>query len=120
MSINVEYIAGALFVQHYAEEIGEKLHCRVQSTSTLLMNNVFTTVHIMWELIAEQKAGDRHEFTNSVRVQTTREFEENLAANNIPYEEARKSFQQGVDCHNHEEAPEFAASIQRKALKRGK
>ncbi len=36
MSINVETIGGELMVQHYVEDIGEKHHCRVLSTSDLL------------------------------------------------------------------------------------
>ncbi len=118
MSINVEDIGGALIVEHYIEDISEKLHCRVKSVYTLLMNNVFTTVHVIWELIAEHKEGDYHEFTDNVWVHTTKEFEEFLVSQKIPYEEARKNFQAGVDAHNAEEAPEFAASIQRLALKK--
>lgn len=34
LSINVEFVAGALIVEHYVEDISEKLRCRVQSTST--------------------------------------------------------------------------------------
>jgi len=37
MSINVEDIGGALIVQHYHEAICEKLHCRIVSTSDLLI-----------------------------------------------------------------------------------
>ena len=117
MSINVEYIAGALFIQHYVEDISERLRCRVKSTSTLLMNNVFTTVGVVWEVVVQSKQGDVHEFSDNVWVYTTKEFEEFLKAANMPYEEIRKGVQAGVDSHNAEEAPEFAASIQRKALK---
>jgi len=113
MSINVEYVASALFVQHYVEDISEKLRCRVKSTSTLLMNNVFTTVGVVWEVLVQPKQGDVHEFSNY----TTKEFEQFLEAANMPYEEITKGVQAGVDSHNAEEAPEFAASIQRKALK---
>ncbi|MEI9974640.1 MAG: hypothetical protein WDO73_22890 [Ignavibacteriota bacterium] len=118
MSINVEYVAGALFIEHYVEDVSEKLHCRVKSVSTLLVDNVFTTVHVIWELIVNHQEGDRHEFTDNVWVHTTKEYEQYLIDRKIPYEEARKGFQAGVDAHNAEEAPEFAASIQRKALKK--
>ncbi len=104
MSINVEFVAGTLFIEHYVEVISEKLHCRVQSVSTLLRNNVFTTAHVVWELIATHKEGDYHEFTDNVWVHTTKEFEGYLAAQNIPYEQAQKSFQAGVDAHNAEES----------------
>jgi hypothetical protein len=117
MSVNVEYVAGAVFVQHYVEDVSEKLRCRVKSTSTLLMNNVFTTVRVEWEVVVRPKQGDVHEFSDNVWVYTTKEFEEFLKAANMPYEEVRQGVQAGVDSHNSEEAPEFAASIQRKALK---
>jgi hypothetical protein len=117
MSINVEYVAGALFIERYVEDISEKLRCRVKSTSTLLMNNVFTTAGVVWEVAVQPQQGDVHEFSNGVWVYTTKEFEEFLEAANLSYEEVRKGVQAGVDSHNAEEAPEFAASIQRKALK---
>lgn len=118
MSINVEYVGGALIVEHYIEDVSERLHCRVQSTSTLLIDNVFTTAHVIWELIATPKGGDTHEFTNNVWVHTTEEFDKFLQARNLPYEEVRKNFQAGVDAHNAEETPYFAASIQRLALRK--
>ena len=96
MSINVEYIAGALFIQHYVEDISERLRCRVKSTSTLLMNNVFTTVGVVWEVVVQSKQGDVHEFSDNVWVYTTKEFEEFLKAANMPYEEIRKGVQAGV------------------------
>ena len=77
------------------------------------MNNVFTTVGVVWEVLVQPKQGDVHEFSNY----TTKEFEQFLEAANMPYEEITKGVQAGVDSHNAEEAPEFAASIQRKALK---
>jgi hypothetical protein len=117
MSINVEYIAGALFVQHYVEDVSERLRCRVKSTSTLLMNNAFTRVSVVWEVVTQPIQGDVHELSNNVWIHTTKEFEEFLEAAHIPYEEIRKGVQAAVDGHNAEEAPQFAASIQRKALK---
>jgi len=117
MSINVESIAGALFVQHYVEDISEKLRCRVKSTSTLLMNNAFTKVGVVWEVVVNPTQGDIHELSNNVWIHTTSEFEAFLEAAHIPYDEIRKGVQAAVDGHNAEEAPEFAASIERKALK---
>ena len=90
MSINVEYIAGALFVQHYVEDISEKLRCRVKSTFTLLMNNAFTKVGVVWEVIVQPTQGDLHELRNDVSIYTTKEFEEFLEATKMPYEEVAK------------------------------
>ena len=105
MSINVEYIAGALFVQHYVEDISEKLRCRVKSTSTLLMNNAFTKVGVVWEVVVQPTQGDVHELRNNVWIYTTKEFEEFLEAAKMPYEEVAKGVQAAVDSHNAEEAP---------------
>ncbi len=116
MSINVEFIAGALFVQHYVEDVSEKLRCRVKSTSTLLMNNAFTKVGVVWDVVVAPTQGDVHELSNNVWIHTTPEFEAFLDAAKIPYEEIRKGVRAAVDGHNAEEAPQFAASIQRNAL----
>ncbi|MEI9977796.1 MAG: hypothetical protein WDN23_02140 [Edaphobacter sp.] len=118
MSINVEYVAGVLMVEHYIEDITEKLHCRVQSVTTLLIDKDFTTAHVIWELIAEHKSGDEHTFTNNVWVHTTPEYDHYMESKGLPYEEVKKQFQTGVEAHNHEETPNFAASIQRMALKK--
>ncbi len=116
MSINVEDVGGALIVEHYVEDVSEKLHCRVQSTSDLLFGREYTTAHVTWELIATPEAGRRHKFTNNVWIHTTEKFEQYMEAHRIAYEEARHNFQQAVDAHNAEETPFFAAGIERKAL----
>ncbi|BAQ16659.1 hypothetical protein [Methyloceanibacter caenitepidi] len=116
MSINVEDIGGALIVEHYVEDISEKLHCRVHSISDLLFGREYTTDEVIWELIAEHKEGDYHEFTNNVWCYTTPDYDRYLEAHRIPYEAARHNFQLAVEAHNAEETPYFAASIERHAL----
>jgi hypothetical protein len=118
MSINVEDVGGALIVEHYHEAISEKLHCRVVSTSDLLIGREYTTAHVIWELIATPIDGSRHEFVNNVWVHTTEKFEQYMEAHGIPYEEVRNNFQTAVDAHNAEETPFFAAAIERKARSR--
>lgn len=117
MSINVEDVGGALVIEHYNEVICEKLHCRVQSISDLLIGREYTTTHVIWELIVVHKEGDHHELTNNVWVHTTPKYDAFLDSHNIPYEVARQGFQQSLDAHNAEETPNFAASIKRKALR---
>jgi hypothetical protein len=119
MSINVEDIGGALIVEHYVEDISEKLRCRVHSISDLLIGREYTTTEVVWELIAEHKHGDHHEFTNNVWVWTTEKYDQYLEAHRIPYEEARHAYQVAVAAHNAEETPYFAASIERHALRKG-
>ena len=118
MSINVEDIGGALVIEHYNEVIGEKLHCRLESISDNLRGREFTTTHVIWELIATHKGGNLHEFTNNVWVHTTEKFEAYMESHRMTYEEARHASQAAVDAHNAEETPYFAASIERKALKK--
>lgn len=120
MSINVEDIGGALIVEHYIEDISEKLHCRVQSISDLLIGREYTTTRVTWELIARHIQGDHHEFTNNVWVWTTEKYDQYLEAHRIPYDEARYNYQRAVDAHNAEETPFFAASIERHALRKRK
>jgi hypothetical protein len=119
MSINVEDIAGALIIEHYVEDISEKLHCRVASISDVLIGREFTTAHATWELIATHIDGDHHEFTNNAWLRTTEKYEAYLEAHHIPFEVARESMQKAVDAHNAEETPNFAAAIERKALRKG-
>ncbi len=66
MSINVEDVGGALIVEHYVEDVSEKLHCRVQSISDLLFGREYTTAHVIWELIATPEQALHHKFTNNV------------------------------------------------------
>jgi hypothetical protein len=49
MSLNVEEIGGSLVVEHY-EDISEKQHCRVISTSDVFVQGSRTTVHVVWDL----------------------------------------------------------------------
>ena len=50
MSLNVEEIGGSLVVEHYVEDISEKQHCRVISTSDVFVQGSRTTVHVVWDL----------------------------------------------------------------------
>jgi hypothetical protein len=118
MSINVEDIGGALVIQHYHEAISEKLHCRVVSTSDLLIGREYSTADVVWELIATPVNGVHHEFVNNVLVHATEKFEQYMEAHKVPYEEVRRSFQTALDAHNAEETPFFAVAIERKALKK--
>jgi hypothetical protein len=120
MSINVEDIGGALIIEHYHEAISEKLHCRVVSTSDLLIGREYTTAHVIWELIAAPVDGVHHEFVNNVWAHTTEKFEQHLEAHKVPYDEVRRNFQTAVDAHNAEETPFFAAAIERKARSKKK
>ncbi len=117
MSINVEDIGGACIVEHYVEDIGEKLHCRVHSISDILIGREYITDEVVWELVAEHQGGDLHTFTNNVWCWTTEKYDRYLEAHQISYDAAREAFQIAVAAHNAEETPFFAASIERHALR---
>ncbi|WP_099025493.1 hypothetical protein [Mycolicibacterium palauense] len=117
MSINVEDIGGALIVEHYVEDISEKLHCRVHSISDNLIGREYTKTEVVWELVADHKGDGYHDFTNNVWVWTTPNYDRYMEAHRIPYEEARHDYQSAVSVHNAEETPFFAASIERLALR---
>jgi hypothetical protein len=116
MSINVEDVGGALFLEHYVEDISEKLRCRVVSTSDVLIGREYTTVHLIWELIATPLDDTHSELVNNVWIYTTEEYDQYLTAHEISYEQAKEICQTNTDAHNAEETPYFAAAIQRKAL----
>jgi hypothetical protein len=75
MSLNVEEIGGSLTVQHYVEDIAEKQHCLIISTSDVFASGNRTTVQVVWKLIAKPLSDITCEFTNVVLVHTTDDYE---------------------------------------------
>ena len=116
MSLNVEEIGGSFIVQHYVEDITEKNHCRVISTSDVFVVGSRTTVHVAWELMVTPLTESTCQFTNIVLVHTTDNYEEFLDKNGIPFEQARAAMETAVGAHNAEETPLFAKSIEAKTL----
>lgn len=106
---------GGLAVQHYVEDIAEKSHCRVISTSDVFVQGSRTTVNVVWELIARPLNESTCEFENVGFVHTTNDYENFIATNGIAYEQARVMLQSAVELHNAEETPLFAKSIEAKA-----
>jgi hypothetical protein len=117
MSINVEDVGGALFLEHYVEEISERLHCRVVSLSDVLIGREFTTVRLIWELIATPINDSEADLHNNVWIYTTEKYDQYLSAHRLEYEDIRLVVRANTDAHNAEETPYFAESIQRKALR---
>jgi hypothetical protein len=76
----------------------------------------YTTVHLIWELIATPLDNTHSELVNNVWIYTTEKYDEYLTAHGISYEQAKEICQTNTDAHNAEETPNFAAAIQRKAL----
>jgi hypothetical protein len=111
MSLNVEEIGGSLTVQHYVENIAEKQHCRVISTSDVFANGNRTTAHVVWELIAKRLSDITCELTNVMLVHTTDDYEHFLETSGLTFEQAKAALASAVEAHNAEETPLFAKSI---------
>jgi hypothetical protein len=91
MSINVEIIGGGLMVQHYVEDIGKKIHCRVLSTSDVLTPSGWTKIKVIRELSVKAIDKDSCELTNHVIGSSTPEFLHYLAKSGTPFESAKQS-----------------------------
>jgi hypothetical protein len=118
MSINVETIGDALIIEHYVAEVREPHLCRMVSISDFIMASRRTKVRVEWKLSV--KAVDRAhcEYSNHVYAAATDEFLAFLKQIGITFEQARAANQALVDSHNREETPNFAKSIERRALLR--
>jgi hypothetical protein len=66
MSLNVEHV-GNLMVQHYVEEISERAHCRLVSTSESIGPDINsrTKVIVIWSFTAEAIDAHSTKFTNT-------------------------------------------------------
>ena len=75
-----------------------------------------TKVQVLWELKATKIDEQTTLYTNEIHATATPEMFEYLKAHNINLAEAAASRQAASDEHNHEETPNFAKSIENKAL----
>lgn len=116
MSINVETIGDALMVQHYVAEVKESYLCRMVSTSDALSARGRTKVQVVWELSAREINETTCEYSNHIHASATDEFLSFIEKNGISFEQAKKARQEASDTHNREETPNFAKSIERRAL----
>ncbi len=113
VSINVEKV-GNLIISHYNEDVSEKAHCRVVSTSDVLTaQGGRTKLRITWELKAIAAESGSCEFINRVAVHATPEFYKFLADNKVDLDQAKAGLRQDLETHNTEETPLFAQSIER-------
>src|SRR5271154_1754272 len=116
MSINVETIGDALVVQHYVAEIHEPHFCRMVSISDSISPAGGTKLQVVWELSVEKIDEKTCEYTNHIHSTATDQTLAFLKEHNIPFDRARDARQRASHAHNQEETPQFAKSIERKAL----
>jgi len=117
MSINVETIGDALIVQHYVAEVKEPALCRMVSISDSITKNGRTKVKVEWTLSARKIDDQTTEYINHTHASATDEFMAFIQEHGITLEQAAAARQAASDAHNQEETPNFAASIERHALK---
>jgi hypothetical protein len=117
MSINVETIGDAFVVQHYVAEISGPHFCRMVSISDSIGSVGHTKLQVIWELSVRKTGEDSCEFTNHIHSSAIGETISFLKEHGIPFEKARDARQQASHTHNQEETPNFARSIERRALK---
>jgi hypothetical protein len=117
MSINVETTGDALIVRHYVAEVKEPTLCRMVSISDSINKNGRTKVKVEWTLSARKIDDQTTEYTNLVRASATDEFMAFIQEHGITLEQAAAVRQIASDGHNREEIPNFAARIERHALK---
>ena len=103
-------------VQHYVEDVGEKHHVRLLSTSDVITPTGRTKSGVVWELSVKRLDAERCELTNHVIGKTTPEYWESLGKDGMPFELARKAQDVASSAHNAQETPLFAKSIEKKAL----
>jgi hypothetical protein len=116
MLLNVETIGGNLMVQHYVEDIGEKHHVRLLSTSDVIGAGGRTKSGVVWELSVKALDADRCELSNHVIGKTTPEYWEHLGKSGVPFEVAKQAQDIASAAHNAQGTHLFARSIEKKSL----
>ena len=116
MSINVEVIGDALVVQHYVAEVREPHFCRMVSLSDSISPAGRTALQVIWELSAKKIDDQTCEYVNHIHSSATEQTLAFLKDHGIPFEKARAARQLASHTHNQEETPNFAKSIERRAL----
>jgi len=116
VSLNVETIGDALMVQHYVAVEHRADYCRMLSISDSITKGGRTKVQVLWELKATKIDDATTLYTNEIHATATPEMFGFLKEHSINLADAAASRQAASDAHNHEETPNFAKSIENKAL----
>jgi putative intracellular protease/amidase len=116
MSINVETIGDAFVIQHYIAEVHEAHFCRMVSISDSISPAGRTKLQVVWELIVKKIDEECCEYTNHIHSTAIDQTLAFLKEHDIRLESARAARQHASHAHNQEETPNFAKSIERKAI----
>jgi hypothetical protein len=118
MSINVETVGDTLVVQHYVAEVHEPHRCRMVSLSDAILPAGRTKAQVVWELSARKLDDRTCEYRNHIYASATDKTMAFLEEHGIPFAQVREARQQATDAHNREETPNYARSIERRAMLR--
>lgn len=116
MSINVETIGNALVIQHYVATVHQPDYCRMLSVSDTITASGRSKVQVLWELRAERIDDNTTRYTNTIHATATPAFLDFIKGHGISLQDAARARQEASDAHNREETPNFAKSIENKAL----
>lgn len=116
MSTNIETIGDALVVQHYVAAVREPHLCRMISISDAISPKGRTKVQVIWELSAARFDLHTCEYQNHIHASATDEFLAFIQKHGVTFEQAKTARQAASHAHNIEETPNFAKSIERRAL----
>jgi hypothetical protein len=119
ISINVEMVGPGLMVQHWTEDIAEKQRCRLVSVSDMFAQQERVKVQLAWEMTVKPLSESSCEFTDSISMFETDEYLAFVEKSGAPAELVTVAVQRAIDAHNADETPNFAKSIERKALSTG-
>jgi hypothetical protein len=86
--------------------------------SDFIMGSSRSKIQVEWKLSVKPIDSAHCEYSNHVHAAATDEFLAFLKKNGITFERARAVNQALTDSHNREETPNFAKSIERRALLR--
>jgi hypothetical protein len=120
IEINVEMVGPGLTVQHWTEDIAEKQHCRLVSLSDMFVQQERTKVQLSRELTVKPLSENSCEFTDSISLFETDDHLAFVEKSGASLEQVNDTIQRAIDAHNAEETPNFAKSIERRALSTGR
>jgi hypothetical protein len=89
------------------------------STSDSISPAGRTRLQVIWELSAKKTDDQTYEFTNHIHSSAIDETLAFFDKHGIPFERARDAHQHASHAHNLEETPNFAKSIEGRALSGG-
>lgn len=116
MSLNVETIGDSLMIQHYVAEVHAPSFCRMVSISDSISPAGRTKVQVVWELSAKRIDEETCEYSNHIHAVAIEETLAFFEKHGISLKKAAAARQEASEVHNREETPNFAKSIERKAL----